>query len=142
MARYREIEEVLKNTMVMAQKNADDLMRNAERESRLILDRARIDADRLSREAEQEAVVLIRKAEQRAAGMISEAESKVGRILEEYHRLERQAQVFRIKFRTLLEAQMKLIDGEDEEGVMRGEILMNEPVDEPTGEDGKQSVPA
>jgi len=126
MARYREIEEVLKNTMVMAQKNADDLRRNAEEEARLILDRARIEVDRMTREAEQEAVALIQKTEQQAAGMISEAESKVGRMLEEYHRLEKQAQVFRIKFRALLEAQVKLLDGE-EEGIMGEEMLVDEP---------------
>lgn len=114
MARYREIEEVLKNTMVMAQKNADDLRQNTEKETRLLVDQARIEADQLAREVEQEAAALLQKAERRAAEMVSGAESKVKLILEEYHRLERESQVFRMRFRSFLEAQIKLLDSEEE----------------------------
>ncbi|OPY57205.1 MAG: Septum site-determining protein DivIVA [Pelotomaculum sp. PtaU1.Bin035] len=114
MTSYREIEEVLKNTMVMAQKNADELKRNTEKETALILDRARVEADQIAREAEQEAVALIRKAEQQVDGMVSEAEKKVQLILEEYHRIERQSQVFRMRFRALLEAQVRFLESEEE----------------------------
>ena len=62
IARYREIEEAIKNTMVMAQKNADELRQNTEKEAGVILDRARIEADQLAREAEQEAAVLLGEA--------------------------------------------------------------------------------
>lgn len=114
MARYREIEEVLKNTMILAQKNADELRRNTEREAGLLMDQARIEAEQMTREAEQEAAALIQEAERRAAAMISGAEDRVRQIMEEYHRLEREAQVFRTRFRAFLEAQLKLLDGEEE----------------------------
>ncbi|MDF9408771.1 MAG: Septum site-determining protein DivIVA [Pelotomaculum sp. PtaB.Bin013] len=114
MARYREIEEVLKKTMILAQKNADELRQNTEKESQLTLDRARIEAEQLNREAEQEAVAIIEKAERQAAAMISEAEEKVSQIIEEHSRLERQAQVFRMQFRALLEAQARFLDSEEE----------------------------
>lgn len=114
MARYREIEEVLKNTMIMVQKNADELRQNTEKETRLLMDQARIEADQLNREAEQEAAALLQEADKRAAEMVSGAESKVRLILEEHHRLEREAQVCRVRFRSFLEAQMKLLDSEEE----------------------------
>jgi len=114
MGRYREIEEVLKKTMILAQKNADELRQNTEKESQLTLDRARIEAEQLSREAEQEAVAVIEKAERQAAAMISEAEEKIRQIIEERSRLERQAQVFRMQFRALLEAQARFLDDEEE----------------------------
>jgi len=114
MARYREIEEVLKKTMILAQKNADELRQNTEKEAQLLLDRARIEADQLNREAEQEAVAIIEKAGRQAAAMISEAEGKVSTIIEEYSRLERHAQVFRMRFRALLEAQARFLDNEEE----------------------------
>ena len=116
IARYREIEEVLKNTMVMAQKNADELCRNTEKEIKLLLDQARMEAEQITREAEQEAATLIKDAERRATDMISGSESKVKRIMEEYHRLEKDEQVFRMRFRSFLEAQIKLLNKEEEDG--------------------------
>lgn len=113
IARYREIEEVLKKTMILAQKNADELRNNTEKESQLMLDRVRIEADQLIREAEQEAVAIIEKAERQAAAMISEAEKKVNLLIEEYSRLKGQAQIFRMRFRALLEAQARFLDAEE-----------------------------
>ena len=63
VARYREIEEAIKNTMVMAQKSTEELRQNAEKEASILLDRSRIEADQLAREAEQEAAAIIREAE-------------------------------------------------------------------------------
>jgi cell division initiation protein len=40
IGRYRKMEEVLKNTMIMAQKNSDELRQNAEKEASLLLDQA------------------------------------------------------------------------------------------------------
>lgn len=114
MARYREIEEVLKNTMILAQKSADELRYNAEKESSLRLDQARLEAEQITREAEQEATALIQEAELKASGMIKSAEEKVKLIYEEYHHMERNTQIFRMKFRAFLDAQMKLLDGEEE----------------------------
>lgn len=113
MARYREMEDVLKNTVIMAQKNSEELRQNTEKEARLLMDRARVEADQLLREAEQEALAVLQDAERRSTEMVTVAEGRVRLILEEYHRLEREAQVFRMRFRSLLEAQIRLLDGEE-----------------------------
>jgi cell division initiation protein len=111
MTRYRDIEEVLKNTMIMAQKSADELRQNAEKETSLRLDQARVEADQITREAEQEAMALIQEAELKASGIVTEAEQKAKLAYEEYYRTEREATLFRLRVRSLLEAQMKLLDG-------------------------------
>lgn len=131
MARYRELEEVLKNTMIMVQKNADELRQNTEKETRLLMDQARIEADQLTREAEQEAAALLHEADRRAAELITGAESKVKLILEEHHQLERETLVFRMRFRSFLEAQIKLLDAEEEclpvEEACEEEEILSEP---------------
>jgi len=104
IARYREIEEAIKNAMVMAQKNADELRQNTEKEAGVILDRARIEADQLTREAEQE-----------AAALLGEAENKLKLIMEEHSQFKRDSQVFRIRLRSFLEAQIRLLEGEESE---------------------------
>ena len=121
MTRYRDIEEVLKNTMIMAQKSADDLRQNSEKETSLRLDQARVEADQITREAEQEAMAIIQEAELKASGIITGAEEKAKRVHEEYYQMERESQVFRMKFRAFLEAQMKLLDGEEESPSARDE---------------------
>jgi len=92
MARYREIEEILKNTMVMAQKNAEELQRNAEKEAGFLLERARSEAGQLIREAEE----------------------RVKELMGEHRRLKREAQVFLARLRSSLEAQIKLLNHEEE----------------------------
>ncbi|MCL6559466.1 MAG: DivIVA domain-containing protein [Firmicutes bacterium] len=114
MARYREIEEVLKNTMVMAQKNAEDLKQNAEKEARLLLEQVRLQAERLKQEAEANAAEMVSEAGKRAGSLIAEAEEKLKVMFEEYRQLEKQARIFRARFRSLLEAELKLLDGEEE----------------------------
>jgi cell division initiation protein len=59
VAHYQEIEEVLKNTMILAQKNAEDIRQNTEKEAQLLIDKARIEADRITRESEQEAAAIL-----------------------------------------------------------------------------------
>ncbi len=125
-SRYREIEDVLKNTMVMAQKNADELRQNTEKEAGLLMDRTRIEAGKLAREAEQEVAAILQEAEQRADEMISEAQKKVKLAAEEHYRLQRETQVFRMRLRSFLEAQIKFLDGE-EVGDQAPENLDEEP---------------
>lgn len=104
VARYKEIEEAIKNTMVMAQKNTDELRQNAEKEAGILLDRTLIEAERLAREAEQE-----------ADGLIQEAEKRVSEMTSEYNRIAREAHIFRVRFRSFLESQIKILDSEDKE---------------------------
>lgn len=113
MSRYRELEDVLKNTMILAQKNADELRQNTEKETQLFLDRARMEAAQINREAEQEALAIIEKAETRSATIIAEAEEKICRLSEEQSRLYKRFQMFRIEFRALLEAQIKYLDEQE-----------------------------
>ncbi|RJQ28664.1 MAG: DivIVA domain-containing protein [Peptococcaceae bacterium] len=114
MSRYRELEDVLKNTMVMAQKNAEDLRQNAAKESQVALQQAQLQAKQIVQEAEQEAAAMVREADQRAGRMLDEAEDRVKEILAEYRELLKQARVFRVRFRSFLDAQLKLLDGEEE----------------------------
>mgnify|MGYP000975480576 CR=1 FL=1 len=110
IGRYREMEEVLKNTMIMAQKNADELRQNAEKEASLLLDQARLEAEQITSEAEEKAAELMQVSEQKASELLNEAEEKVRLLSEEFHRLEKEAQAFKIKLLALLRAQMKLLE--------------------------------
>ncbi|MBC7104629.1 MAG: DivIVA domain-containing protein [Firmicutes bacterium] len=120
IAQYRELEEVIKNTLVMAQKNAQELEANAAREAELIVREARTQAEsilreardraeRLLQEAEERAKTTVRAAEERAGELTAAAEARVEAILEEYRHLEAQARVFRARFESFLEAQLKLL---------------------------------
>ncbi|RJQ25942.1 MAG: DivIVA domain-containing protein [Peptococcaceae bacterium] len=114
MSRYRELEDVLKNTMIMAQKSAEDLRQNAEKEAQMALQEAQLQARQILQKAEQEASIMVQEADRRAGRMIDEAEDRVKEVLAEYRELLKQARVFRVRFRSFLDAQMKLLDGEEE----------------------------
>lgn len=115
VARYQEMEQTIKDTLVMAQKNAEELRENTKREAELLLNEARHKAKEIVKEAEENADRLVTMAEERAEGIIAQAEKKVQAVLNEYQWLEKQSRVFRVKFRSFLEAQINLLEKQEEE---------------------------
>jgi len=91
LSHFTNIEETLSKTIIVAQEAADEVKTNAKKESQLILKEAEKNADRIINEA------LIRSR-------------KVALEIEE---LKKQASIYRTRFRTLIEAQMELINGDN-----------------------------
>ncbi|MEG6522198.1 DivIVA domain-containing protein [Desulfotomaculum sp. 1211_IL3151] len=108
---YRDLEDALQRTLVMAQKSAEDMKKNAEREAKILLEQAEFSARTMTQQAEAESERIVKEASHRAEEMLKLAETRVEAILLEYRQLEKQAKVFRAKFRALLEAQMELMEG-------------------------------
>lgn len=96
--RYRELEEALKNALVMAQKNAQDLKESAVKENEMII-----------QNAHQQAAIIIQQAEKKGEEMIAEAKEKVKEIIREYQELYKQIQAFRVHFRAFLNAQLDML---------------------------------
>ncbi len=88
LERYRNIEDTLNRTMVVAQKTADEVRENARREAELI----------------------VREAEQRAKEIILSAERKVEDSRRALEESVRQASLFRAKLRGMLRAQMDALE--------------------------------
>jgi cell division initiation protein len=90
---YQHLEDTMHSTLVIAQETAEEVKLNAKREMEL----------------------LGKEAEIRASRMMEEAMVKVRRMSMEYEELQRQSQVFRTRFRTMLQAQLEILGkGEDE----------------------------
>ncbi|AGL02939.1 DivIVA domain-containing protein [Desulfoscipio gibsoniae] len=115
IARYLEMEKIIKDAVIMAQKNADDLQRNARQEAELQLENARLRAEKIIGDAEEKAARAIQEARERARYRIEEAEDRVKNVMEEYRFLNKQIQMFRVKFRSFLDAQISLLDGQEED---------------------------
>ncbi|MCG8402496.1 MAG: DivIVA domain-containing protein [Firmicutes bacterium] len=113
--RYQEMEKTIKDAVIMAQKNADELQRNALREADVLLEEARLRAEKIIGEASEKASRTLREARDQARFRTEEAEERVRAVLAEYRYLERQVQIFRVKFRSFLEAQLELLGKQDEE---------------------------
>lgn len=103
--KYRDIEEAIKTTMIMAQKNAQDLKENADKEIQVMI-----------RDAMQRAEVIIQEAEKESKKKIADAEAQVQEVNEKYREMQKQAKAFRTQFRTFLEVQLDLL-GKDEQAV-------------------------
>lgn len=87
---YQKIEETLQKAIVVAQDAAEQVKRNAAKE-----------ADLIRREAEKE-----------AARTVEEARYRASRILAEHENLHKQGQVFKLRLRSLVEAQLSALDSE------------------------------
>lgn len=88
---FNNIEESLSKTIIVAQEAADEVKTNAKKEAELI----------------------IREAEKNADRIINEALAKSRKIALEVEELKKQAAIFRTRFRTLLEAQLEMLEGDD-----------------------------
>ncbi len=91
LAHYNKIEETLHNAIIVAQETAEEVKRNANKE-----------ADLIRREAEKD-----------ASRMVEDARYKASRILSEHDELYKQAQIFKMRFRSLIEAQLSTLEMED-----------------------------
>ncbi|MCM8899681.1 DivIVA domain-containing protein [Caldicoprobacter algeriensis] len=89
---YKSMESTLKETLVTAQKTAEEVTASAHKNAELI----------------------IREAEQKAQKIIQDANEQVVKIRMEYEETRKQMQVFKTRFKTLLQEYLKTIERETE----------------------------
>jgi len=93
MDKYKDIEDTLKNTLIVAQNAAEDVRANANKKSELIL----------------------QEAESKAREIISKAHREVEDIRSEFESTKKQMQIFKTRFKTLLQSQLdSLVESCDE----------------------------
>lgn len=90
---FQHMENTLHSTLVIAQETAEEVKLNAKKETELVL----------------------KEAEIRAQKMVEEASAKVRRMNGEYEELKKQAQVYRTRLRTLIQAQMEMLQHAEED---------------------------
>ncbi|UNC92845.1 DivIVA domain-containing protein [Candidatus Contubernalis alkaliaceticus] len=87
---YKRIEETLQKAILIAQETAEEVKRNANKEAELIR----------------------REAEKDASRIIEEARYRASKVLAEHEDLHKQAQVFKLRLRSLVEAQLSALESE------------------------------
>ncbi len=85
---YKLIEDTLKETLITAQKTAEDVISNANKKAELILS----------------------ESEAQAFGLMQKGNEKLSEIRREQEELQKQLNIFRVKFKKLLEAEIELLD--------------------------------
>ncbi|HHY38269.1 MAG TPA: DivIVA domain-containing protein [Clostridia bacterium] len=88
LERYKGLEATLRNALVIAQGTAEELKANAHKEAAMIVERARADADRIVREAEE----------------------KAAKVAERIRELERERDLFMVRMKGLVQAYLDLLD--------------------------------
>lgn len=90
---FQHMENTLHNTLVIAQETAEEVKLNARKESELHL----------------------KEADIRAQKLVDEAMAKVRRMHGEYEEIQKQAQIYRTRMRTLLQAQLEMLQKAEED---------------------------
>jgi cell division initiation protein len=90
---YQQMEATLHSTLVIAQETAEEVKLNAKRECELMM----------------------KEMDIRGQRMLDEASAKVRRMNVEYEELRKHAQVFRIRQKTLLAAQLEMLKKDEED---------------------------
>lgn len=91
LEQYRKLEATLQNTLVVAQSTAEEVKNAARKEAELI----------------------VREAEARAQDISSRAEEKVRQAHVDLDRIRREAQQYKARIRSLLEAHLAMLEGEN-----------------------------
>lgn len=84
---YRQLEETLHNTLIVAQETAEEVKAAARKEAELIVREAQLEADRV----------------------IKAGEERVRELQDQYEQLQKHMHVFRARMRSLLESQLELL---------------------------------
>lgn len=90
---YQHMENTLHNTLVIAQETAEEVKLNAKKETELML----------------------KESEIRAQKMVEEAMGKVRRMTAEYEEIQKQAQIYRTRMQTFLQAQLEMLKTGEED---------------------------
>lgn len=88
LEQYQDLEKTLHNAIIVAQETAEDVKRNANKEAELIR----------------------KEAEKEAQRTVEEAHYKASRILSEHEEVYKQAQIFKLRFRSFIEAQLASLE--------------------------------
>lgn len=100
LGHFNNIETTLNKSILVAQETAEDVKNNANKESKLIMKEAEKNADRI----------------------INEALEKSRRISIEVEEMKKQAKVFKMRLRMLVEAQIDMIENDDWDHLFDTEI--------------------
>lgn len=87
---YSSIEKTLQSTLIVAQSTADEVLSNARKKSD----------------------VIISEANEQAKRIIEDANNKVLEVNKEYEDLRKQVQIFKTRFKTLLESELEALNQE------------------------------
>ena len=104
MKHYNTLEDTLSKSIVVAQEAAEEVRRNSQKESKLIVKEAEKNADRI----------------------INEALAKARRVTIEIDELKKQSKVFRNRFKMLVEAQLDLLNTDDWEHLLEYDVSITD----------------
>ena len=88
LERYKAMEKTINEAMILAQRTSEDMIRNATEKSNFIVE----------------------KAEEQAKSIISGANAEVLSVLKKHEEAKHSLQTFNMKFKSLVEAQLKTLD--------------------------------
>ncbi|MEG0439198.1 DivIVA domain-containing protein [Solibacillus cecembensis] len=104
MKHYSSLEETLQKSIVVAQEAADEVRRNSQKESKLI----------------------VREAEKNADRIVNDAMTKARKVTIEIDELKKQSKVFRNRFKMLVEAQLDLLNTDDWDHLLEYDVDLTE----------------
>ncbi|AIF51960.1 MULTISPECIES: DivIVA domain-containing protein [unclassified Pelosinus] len=93
LEQFQHMETTLHNTLIIAQETAEEVKLNAKKTTELMLKEAEINAQKLA----------------------EEASNKVRRMADEYQDLKKQVDVYRVRMRTLVQAQLEILGEPNED---------------------------
>lgn len=85
---YNSMEKSLQNTLLIAQTTAEDIVANARKKAEMI----------------------IKEAEEQGRKIIEEANGNIIKVNKDYEELKKEVQVFKTRFRTLLESELESLN--------------------------------
>lgn len=87
---YRQLEETLHNTLIVAQETAEEVKASARKEAELIVREAQLEAERI----------------------IKAGEERIREVQETLEQLQKQVNVFRTRIRSMLQSQLELLEAD------------------------------
>lgn len=111
---YKQREETLNKTIDTVKATADNQQKTAKQEAETIIQNAQEKAANIKEQAKNQAELIIEKAEIKAEKILKKADEQIEEKKIEYKNLIESEQLFKIKFRTLLDTFLNMLEEKDE----------------------------
>jgi cell division initiation protein len=106
---YKNIEESIQNTLVMAQSTSEEIKKNSFEKTQNMIKEAQLRTQKMLEDAQGQSEKMIEEAQVRAQKALEEANREVSKIHREYEEARRKLQLYKTKSESLLMSQLEML---------------------------------
>ncbi len=113
--KYKSMEDSLEQSIRVGQETMENKKEDAKQKASIIIKEAKVKAEDIVKKAEQKKDSIVERAENKKSKILTEAQQEVEKKYKSLQEIAEKEKLFKIRFRTLLESHLDMLNTEQED---------------------------